>query len=771
MLSNNLEQSLHRAFELANKHRHEYTTLEHLLYSLTYDPDASRMFEFCKINVTGLQNDLKHYIKNDLSILTTYSDNLSKPNSAFQRVINKANDHVKLLGNETVNAMNVLSSLLEEHESYASLFLKTHHFTKTSVIEIVTQIYNNFNSSSAGSNLFGDNEIEEIYSNTPQPKLDENKDPLLQFCINLNDRALHGLIDPLVVRNYEIERTIQILCRRNKNNPLLVGDPGVGKTAIIEGLAHKIINKKVPSALSYHTVYALDMGALMAGTRYRGDFEERLKLLINALKKQEKTLLFIDEIHTIVGAGSTSNNSLDASNLLKPTLTTGDIRCIGATTYEEYKQYIKKDSALSRRFEKVEIEEPSAKDTITILNGLKNNFEAFHHVIYSSEAIKSAVELSIRYIHDRKLPDKAIDIIDEVGAQRALDSSSRKKIITVTDIEKVVAKLTKIPTKTISYDDKKNLKTLASVLKKTIFGQDEAIDTLTSAINLARAGLRSETKPIGSYLFCGSTGVGKTEVAQQLASALTIKLIRFDMSEYMEKSSVSKLIGASPGYIGFDQGGLLTDAVDRYPYSALLLDEIEKAHPDVFNILLQIMDYGTLTDHNGRSINFRNVILILTTNLGALDVTTNAIGFSKKEQSGDVENAINRTFSPEFRNRIDAIISFKNLSLTIFSKIIDKFINELRNKLYEKNVRIEISLSAKNWLLHKGASFKLGARPFQRLIQDHIGKILAEEILFGQLMNGGSVFIDIKNDRFTFHYINHPTSKKRAKTNKEKTPV
>lgn len=766
MLSNNLEHSLRRAFELAGKYHHEYATLEHLLYGLTEDPDAIAIFNACRINVQQLRHDIQYFIQNDLSILTTTTDTQPKPTTAFQRVIQRASIHVQSNDAHDVSAANVIVALFSEHESHAVYFLQTQNLTKLDVLNYIAHRISKTSSSHPYTSE--DNDDLEDFFLEDQTQQNQNENPLKQYCVNLNEKAAAGLIDPLIGRDNEVERTIQILCRRTKNNPLLVGDPGVGKTAIVEGLALKITEGTIPAILENCTVYALDMGILMAGTRYRGDFEERLKAIIQALQNEDKAILFIDEIHTIVGAGSTSNGSLDASNLLKPALAEGSLRCIGSTTYKEYRQHIEKDHALVRRFQKIDVVEPSAEETFQILLGLKENYEEYHNVSYTKDAIKTAVTLSIKYIHDRKLPDKALDIIDEVGAIQALFPKTKKrKVITVNDIEKTISKLTKIPEQTISADDKKALKQIDAKLKKAIFGQDPAIDILASAIKLSRAGLRSPEKPIGSYLFCGSTGVGKTEVARQLAEVLGIKLIRFDMSEYMEKHSVSRLIGAPPGYVGFDQGGLLTDFVDQHPHCVLLLDEIEKAHTDIYNILLQVMDHGSLTDHNGKTINFRNTIIIMTTNAGAAEFNKPTIGFINSHVNVDNNEALKDTFSPEFRNRLDAIVPFAALSETTISKVVNKFIHELQDRLSAQQVILTLSNSAKDWLIKHGYDAVYGARPLGRVIQDHISKPLADEILFGKLIRGGNVEIHTKDDHLIFKYQPNPAPKRKVKKKAE----
>lgn len=769
MLSKNLEHSLRRAFELAIHYQHEFITLEHLLYSLTDDPDAMIIFEACQVNIDKLRRDILIFIKNDLTILITNKNGSPKPTNAFQRVIQNATLHPSSHAHEKINAIHILIALFSEQESHAVYFLQSHHLTKLDILNFVAH---GITKNASFTSLFEFNNDDDAsddmndsfsYENSDNPKNNETN-PLDLYCVNLNEKAIKGLIDPLIGRTHEIQRTIQILARRTKNNPLLVGSPGVGKTAIIEGLALQIVNKTIPTILQNSTIYALDMGILLAGTRYRGDFEERLKALIQALQQKENAILFIDEIHTIVGAGSTSNNSMDASNLLKPALAEGSLRCIGSTTYQEYRQYIEKDHALVRRFQKIDVNEPSIHETIDILHGLKNSYESFHKVHYTKEAIETAVTLSAKYIHDRKLPDKALDIIDEVGSIQALQpETKRKKTITVTDIEKTIATLARIPEKSISSNDKKLLLQIDHQLKKIIFGQDYAIDMLTSAIKISRAGLRSSQKTIGSYLFSGPTGVGKTEVTRQLANLLGMKLIRFDMSEYMEKHSISRLIGAPPGYVGFEQGGLLTDSVDQHPHAVLLLDEIEKAHPDLYNILLQVMDYGKLTDHNGKEVSFRNVILIMTTNVGAVDMNRSSIGFTRNFDVNTNEEALNDKFSPEFRNRLDAIITFNSLSEKTITQIINKFIDELKNQLIEKQVSLEISNSAKKWLMKHGYDPLYGARPMGRVIQDHINKPLANEILFGQLVKGGIVHISEKEGQLTFDYKKKNASKTRKK--------
>lgn len=760
MLSDNLERSLRHAFEIALSFQHEYVTLEHLLYALINDPDAVNIFEAYQIDIDKLRQEIFSFIKNDLKILITIKKISPKPTSAFQRVIQNASIHLSSDPNDQINAIHVLIALFSEQESHAVYFLQMYNLSRLDILHFIAH---GITKQSDSINFLNNANFQFNETNDPindlftfEDKENSNtkeSNPLKLYCVNLNEKAKQNLIDPLIGRTYEIQRTIQILARRTKNNPLLVGNPGVGKTAIVEGLAFNIVNKNIPKMLQNCVIYALDMGLLLAGTRYRGDFEERLKALIQIIQQEKNAILFIDEIHTIVGAGSTSNGSMDASNLLKPALAEGSLRCIGATTYKEYRQYIEKDHALVRRFQKIDIREPSVHETINILKGLKNTYETYHNVKYTQDALETAVILSARHIHDRKLPDKALDIIDEVGAIKALaDHQKRKQTITVADIEKTIASLARIPQNTITSDDKKLLLHINHKLKKIVFGQDQAIEKLTSAIKIAKAGLRSEKKPIGNYLFAGPTGVGKTEIARQLASLLGIKLIRYDMSEYMEKHSISRLIGAPPGYVGFDQGGLLTDTMDQNPHAVLLLDEIEKAHPDLQNILLQVMDHGILTDHNGKEINFRNIILIMTTNTGATEFSRSTIGFIKDNPTNHANESINERFSPEFRNRLDAIINFNPLSKKTIAQIVDKFINELNQQLANKKITLKISKSARSWLIENGYDPLYGARPMERIIQDCINKPLANEILFGQLTKGGLVHIHKKNNKLMFNF-------------------
>ena len=753
MLSANLEKSLHRALGLSSEHRHEYATLEHLLLALTEDQDSMAVLRACDVNIDRLRRDLEVYIDDELTDIVAEEEVEAQPTASFQRVLQRAAIHVQSSGREKVTGANILVAMFAERESYAVYFLQEQDMSRLDAVNYISHGIAKVPEFSETRHLHGVEEEEE----DEESKVE--KEAYEVYCVHLNEKAEQGKIDPLIGRDAEIERTIQVLCRRTKNNPLYVGEPGVGKTALAEGLARRIVHGEVPDVLNGVSIYALDMGALLAGTRYRGDFEERLKAVITGLEAREHAVLFIDEIHTVVGAGATSGGSMDASNLLKPALASGQMRCIGSTTYKEYRNHFEKDRALLRRFQKVDVNEPSLDDAMKILRGLKPYYEKHHKVRYTAEAIRTAVELSDRYIGDRKLPDKAIDVVDEAGAAQMLrPKSRRKKVISVKDVEAVVAKIARIPPRNVSADDKAVLKTLARDLKTMVFGQDKAISALSSAIKLSRAGLREPEKPVGNYLFSGPTGVGKTEVARQLALQLGIELIRFDMSEYMERHSVSRLIGAPPGYVGFDQGGLLTDAVDQHPHSVLLLDEVEKAHPDLFNVLLQIMDYGKLTDHSGKSIDFRNVILIMTTNAGASELVKPAVGFERQTRVGDDEEAINRTFTPEFRNRLDTIISFAALSPATMGKVVDKFILELENQLADREVSIVLDVPVRAWLAEKGHDEKFGARPLARVIQDHVKRPLAEELLFGKLAKGGTVRVKVAAGKLAFSY---PKSKPR----------
>ena len=758
MLSRNLEQTLHRALAYANERRHEYATLEHLLLSLIDDADAAAVFRACGLDLQRLRSEISDYLDNELTNLVTNRPDDAKPTAGFQRVLQRAAIHVQSSGREEVTGANVLVALFSERESHAVYFLQEQEMTRFDAVNFISHGIAKAPGRSETKRVAGADD-----DAAAEKVVKKGGEALEAYCINLNKKAASGKIDPLIGREQEVERTIQILCRRSKNNPLYVGDPGVGKTAIAEGLARRITQGEVPEVLRTATIFALDMGALLAGTRYRGDFEERLKAVLSELEQHDNAVLFIDEIHTVIGAGATSGGAMDASNLLKPALASGALRCIGSTTYKEYRSYFEKDRALVRRFQKIDVNEPSVEDAIKILQGLKPYYEKHHHVRYTNDAVRAAVELSARYIGDRKLPDKAIDIIDEVGAaQMLLPESKRKKTISVKDVEGVVAKIARIPPKSISRDDRETLQNLERDLKTMVFGQNKAIDALVSAIKLARAGLREPEKPIGNYLFTGPTGVGKTEVARQLAHTLGIELTRFDMSEYMERHTVSRLIGAPPGYVGFDQGGLLTDAIDQHPHCVLLLDEIEKAHPDLFNILLQVMDHGKLTDHNGKNVDFRNVILIMTSNAGAADMAKPAIGFERERRVGEDMEAVERTFTPEFRNRLDAIIPFAPLSPEVIQRVVDKFVMQLEAQLEDRGVSIVLSDGARDWLGRKGYDPLYGARPLGRVIQEHLKKPLAEELLFGRLSKGGMVRVDLDGDTLSFTYPETPKSKGRS---------
>jgi ATP-dependent Clp protease ATP-binding subunit ClpA len=741
-----LEQAIHGALAHANARRHELATLEHLLLALIDEPDAARVMKACSVNLEELRKTLVDFIEDDLSTLVTdIEGSEAVPTAAFQRVIQRAAIHVQSSGRTEVTGANVLVAIFAERESNAAYFLQEQDMTRYDAVNFIAHGVAKNPAYRESRSVQGADDAQE----TPKAEAGEVKESALsKFCVDLNTKARKGDVDPLIGREAEVERCIQVLCRRRKNNPLLVGDPGVGKTAIAEGLALKIVRGETPEVLSGSTIFSLDMGALLAGTRYRGDFEERLKAVVKELEDHPDAILFIDEIHTVIGAGATSGGAMDASNLLKPALQGGRLRCMGSTTYKEFRQHFEKDRALSRRFQKIDVNEPSVEDSVKILMGLKPYFEKHHDLRYTAEAIRSAVELAARYIHDRKLPDKAIDVIDEAGAaQHLVTESKRRKTIGPKEIEAVVAKIARIPPKTVSKDDAEVLRDLERTLKRVVFGQNAAIEALASAIKLARAGLREPEKPIGNYLFAGPTGVGKTEVAKQLAKSLGVELLRFDMSEYMEKHAVSRLIGAPPGYVGFDQGGLLTDGVDQHPHCVLLLDEIEKAHPDVYNILLQVMDHGKLTDHNGRQVDFRNVILIMTTNAGAAELARTAIGFGREARTGEDVAAIERTFTPEFRNRLDAIVSFAPLTRETIHQVVEKFILQLEAQLIDRGVHIELAPEAADWLGEKGYDSKMGARPLARVIQEHIKKPLAEELLFGQLVKGGLVRVGVKDGK------------------------
>ena len=764
MLSRNLEQTLHRALEFAQQRHYEFATLEHLLLALTEDQDAVAVMRACGVDVARLREDLLAYIDNELAGLVLDQPEDAKPTAGFQRVLQRAAIHVQSSGREEVTGANVLVALFSERESNAVYFLQEQEMTRLDAVNYIS--HGIAKVGTRGERRTADGTDEDAKAEKVVKRGHESLDA---YCVDLNKKAAAGKIDPLIGRVHEVERTIQILCRRTKNNPLYVGEAGVGKTAIAEGLARRIVKGEVPDVLKGATIYSLDMGSLLAGTRYRGDFEERIKAVLTELAEQEDVILFIDEIHTVIGAGATSGGSMDASNLLKPALASGNLRCIGSTTYREYRNYFEKDRALVRRFQKIDINEPSIKESIQILKGLKPYYEKHHRVRYTVDAIHAAVRLSARFITDRKLPDKAIDVIDEVGAaQMLLPAHRRRKVISVKDIEAVVAKIARVPPKNVATTDRESLRNRERDLNSVVFGQDDAIKALASAIKLSRAGLRESEKPIGSYLFSGPTGVGKTEVARQLARVMAIELTRFDMSEYMERHTISRLIGAPPGYVGFDQGGLLTDAIDQHPHSVLLLDEIEKAHPDLISILLQVMDYGKLTDHNGKIVDFRNVILIMTTNAGAADLAKPAIGFERTDRVGEDDDAIKRMFSPEFRNRLDATIQFRALSPEVVSRVVDKFVIEVEEQLADRNVTIELTKEVRQWLARKGFDKVFGARPLGRVIQEHVKRPLADELLFGRLAKGGVVKVTVKDGALDFELKEAP--KKAPKSAKPKRP-
>lgn len=752
MLSSTLEQTLHRALILASHYHHELVTLEHLLHALCDDPDAQNIFSYCDIDSEALQAELRNFLENSLNnIISIDKSEPPQPTTSFQRVLQRAAIHIQSTGQTSINGANVLIALFAEKESHAVFFLQEFGLTRLNAIHALSPNSTSTNTSARNRTAQKNSDLNEE-TEQKKPHLNPTK-TLDTYCRNLNKEGKAHKLDPLIGRHKEIERMIQILCRRTKNNPILVGEPGVGKTALAEGLAYRILKKEVPEILNNKIIYSLDLGSLLAGTRYRGDFEERLKNIMLELEQIPEAILFIDEIHMLVGAGATTSGSMDASNLLKPALAAGKLRCIGATTFKEYKQHFEKDQALTRRFQKIDVPEPTAEETLLILKGLKSRYEEHHHIRYTDPALKHAIDLSTRYLHDRKLPDKAIDVIDEAGAaQRLLPKHKRKKTIHLKDIEETISRIAHIPSQNISQDDKESLRLLPQTLEKTVFGQKKAIQALSSAMLLSRAGLRDKEKPIGSYLFTGPTGVGKTEIARKLAEILNIKLIRFDMSEYMEKHSVSRLIGTPPGYVGFEQGGILTDSIDQNPHSVLLLDEIEKASPDLFNLLLQVMDHGKLTDHNGKMVDFRNVILIMTSNAGAAELSKEAIGFGRLERSGDDDDAIKRLFTPEFRNRLDAIISFSPLSPEIMTHIVEKFISQLESMLKEKHITLSLTKEATSWLAENGYDRLNGARPLHRLIEERIKKPLSHEILFGQLSKGGKVKIHIKKKEFTLSF-------------------
>ena len=722
------------------------------------DQDAAAVMRACSVDLETLQRDLEHFLAEQLTDLEVEGLEDAKPTLSFQRVVQRALIHVQSSGREEVTGANILVAIFAERESHAAYFLQKQDMTRLDAVSYISHGVAKGPGMDEARRVRGSSEDETPdrlppESDDEQEPGKEGKEALGAYCVDLNKKALSGRIDPLIGREPEIERTIQILCRRTKNNPLYVGEPGVGKTAIAEGLALRIVRNEVPEVLQNATIFALDMGAMLAGTRYRGDFEERIKAVINELENTPGAIMFIDEMHTVIGAGATSGGAMDASNLLKPALAGGTLKCIGSTTYKEYRSYIEKDRALLRRFQKIDINEPTVEDAVRILRGLKPYYEDHHNVRYTQEAVRSAVELSARYINDRKLPDKAIDVIDEVGAAQMLrPEHRRKKTIGVRDVEDVVAKIARIPPRTVSKRDKANLKSLEEDLQRVVYGQDRAIEALSAAIKLARAGLREPEKPIGCYLFSGPTGVGKTEVARQLAEVMGLELLRFDMSEYMERHTVSRLIGAPPGYVGFDQGGMLTDKVDQQPHSVVLLDEIEKAHPDVFNILLQVMDHGKLTDHNGKQVDFRNVVLIMTTNAGAAEMATQAIGFGRGLREGEDGEAIKRLFTPEFRNRLDANITFATLAPAVVSRVVEKFVLQLEAQLSDRDVTIGLTDEARAWLAERGYTPEFGARPLARVIQEHIKKPLADELLFGKLANGGHVTVKVKANALTFDY-------------------
>ena len=772
--ASNLEKTLHQALADASERRHEYATLEHLLLALIDDADAARVMIACGVDVDELGAVVRQYLEQEYQSLQASDGSDPQPTAGFQRVVQRAILHVQTSGNDTVTGANVLVALFSERDSYAVYFLQQQDMSRLDAVSYISHGIGKGGKQVEGKPPKGAADTPPDVEDTKSEgtKGGKKETALDQFTVNLNLKAEAGKIDPLIGRGPEVDRTIQILCRRSKNNPLYVGDPGVGKTAIAEGLARKIVEGEVPEVLQNAVIFSLDMGALLAGTRYRGDFEERLKQVVSELEKMPDAVLFIDEIHTVIGAGATSGGAMDASNLLKPALSSGAIRCIGSTTYKEFRNHFEKDRALLRRFQKIDVNEPTVEDTIKILRGLKSAFEKHHKVIYTPEAIKTAVELSARYINDRKLPDKAIDVIDEVGAMQMLvPPSKRKKKITTREIEAVIATMARIPPKSVSSDDKKALENLERDLKRVVFGQDAAVTRLATAMKLSRAGLREPDKPIGSFLFSGPTGVGKTEVARQRASIMGIEIKRFDMSEYMERHSVSRLIGAPPGYVGYDQGGLLTDAIDQNPHCVLLLDEIEKAHPDLFNILLQVMDHGRLTDHHGKTVDFRNVVLVMTTNAGAADMASQGIGFGDVSREDASEEAVKRMFSPEFRNRLDAIVPFAYLGRETVGRVVDKFILQLELQLAEQNVDIQFDKESRAWLSDKGYDRLYGARPMSRLIQEKIKQPLAEELLFGKLVHGGEVRVHLKDNDLAFEIV--PAAKKppRAKKTKATTAL
>ncbi|MBP2850937.1 ATP-dependent Clp protease ATP-binding subunit ClpA [Dickeya oryzae] len=752
MLNQELELSLNMAFARAREHRHEFMTVEHLLLALLSNPSAREALEACTVDLTVLRQELETFIEQTTPTLPQNDEERdTQPTLSFQRVLQRAVFHVQSSGRSEVSGANVLVAIFSEQESQAAYLLRKHDVSRLDVVNFISH---------------GTRKEESGPAANPENPVNEEQaggeERMENFTTNLNQLARVGGIDPLIGRDSELERTIQVLCRRRKNNPLLVGESGVGKTAIAEGLAWRIVQGDVPEVMAGCTIYSLDIGSLLAGTKYRGDFEKRFKSLLKQLEQDQSSILFIDEIHTIIGAGAASGGQVDAANLIKPLLSSGKIRVVGSTTYQEFSNIFEKDRALARRFQKIDITEPSVEETVQIINGLKTKYEAHHDVRYTAKAIRAAVDLAVKYINDRHLPDKAIDVIDEAGARcRLLPASKRKKTVNVADIESVVARIARIPEKTVSASDRDVLRSLSDRLKMLVFGQDKAIEALTEAIKMSRAGLGHERKPVGSFLFAGPTGVGKTEVTVQLAKALDIELLRFDMSEYMERHTVSRLIGAPPGYVGYDQGGLLTDAVIKHPHSVLLLDEIEKAHPDVFNLLLQVMDNGTLTDNNGRKADFRNVIVVMTTNAGVRETQRKSIGLIQQDNSSDAMEEIKKVFTPEFRNRLDGIIWFNHLSAEVIQQVVDKFIVELQAQLDAKGVSLEVSEEARNWLAEKGYDKAMGARPMARVIQENLKKPLANELLFGSLVDGGSVKVELDNaaQQLTYRFLSAQKSK------------
>lgn len=770
MLSPNLEHTLHRALQIAKDFMHEYAGLEHLLLALVNDRDASSALNACNVDSARLSNDLNEFLENDMDDLVIENLVEVKPTAGFQRVVHRAAVHAQASGKREVTGLSILIELFAERDSHAVYFLQQQGLSRLDLVNFASHGLMKGQQKNPSEHIIqtiSANQIKQRQQNTETRKEEEEKsEALTAYCINLNKRAHEGKMDILIGREEEIERTIQVLCRRSKNNPILVGEAGVGKTALAEGLALRIVRGDVPPVLRKAVIFSLDMGQLLAGTRYRGDFEERLKNVIKEIEKLPHAILYIDEIHTIIGAGATSGGSLDASNLLKPALARGSFRCIGSTTYKEYRTYFEKERGLARRFQKIDVAEPGIEDTVKILRGLKPYYEEHHNVKFTNEAIRAAVELSVRYINDRQLPDKAIDVIDEAGAQKMLDKKATKTV-NVRDIEAIIAKMARIPAKSVTSDDAAKLKTLASDLREKVYGQDDAVDQVANCIRMSRAGLREPEKPIGCYLFTGPTGVGKTELAKQLAFVMNMEYVRMDMSEYMEQHSVSRLIGAPPGYVGFDQGGILTDKISQNPYCVLLLDEIEKAHQDIYNILLQVMDYGRLTDSNGKQVDFRNVVLIMTSNAGASEMTKSSIGFERTTVIDADKDALKRLFTPEFRNRLDAVIPFAYLTPEIVNSVVDKFIQQLEDQLADKRVRIVLDKSAREWLAEKGYDKNNGARPLARLIAEKIKKPLAEEILYGKLAKGGTVKLSMKDDKLSFNYIGHKVHSEKTKIRQE----